>query len=89
MSKYTVDYFIRKFEAIPAKEWCRGRYTDSSGRHCVLGHLGVTRGHHTDEYRGLRELFTDGCIVLISDDPSGHPRDNILRALRALKKKAA
>lgn len=42
MSKYTVDYFIQKFEPIPDDKWTRGAIQDSiTGACCVLGHCGV------------------------------------------------
>lgn len=39
--KYTVDYFIEKFEAIPEKMWCRGQFVSGEKR-CANGHCGVT-----------------------------------------------
>lgn len=41
-TRYDVDYFIAKFEAIPEKAWktgCAGERGDD--RHCALGHCGV------------------------------------------------
>jgi hypothetical protein len=43
---YTVEYFIKKFEAIPENEWCEhsfSRYNNANMtvEHCVLGHCGI------------------------------------------------
>lgn len=38
-TKYTADYFIKKFSKIPSNQWCKGSYTNHLGQHCVLGHL--------------------------------------------------
>lgn len=36
---YTVDYFIKKFEAIPEDSWCTGQFVDHfSGQRCAQGH---------------------------------------------------
>jgi hypothetical protein len=44
---FSIDYFIKKFEAIPAKLWCQGTIKGlyiseyKQHQHCVLGHCGV------------------------------------------------
>lgn len=40
-TKYTVDYFIKKFEAIPTKQWCKGSFNNRESQHCALGHCGA------------------------------------------------
>lgn len=35
--EYTLDYFIKKFEAIPEEKWTTKSY-GSDGVHCALGH---------------------------------------------------
>lgn len=41
-SRYTVDYFIKKFEAIPDANWIVDTYYDwKTEACCVLGHCGV------------------------------------------------
>lgn len=37
--KYTVDYFIQKFQAIPEGKWCTGSW-EHLGRHCADGFCG-------------------------------------------------
>jgi hypothetical protein len=38
---YDVDYFIKKFEAIPEEKWCEGEFKDRFGACCVFGHCGL------------------------------------------------
>lgn len=52
--KYDVDYFLKKFDAIPEDDWCAGAFADSNGRHCAYGHCGVY------------EVKEEGCITEIS-----------------------
>lgn len=40
--KYNVDYFIKKFEAIPEEKWCIDDQNDDYGRHCAYGHCAHT-----------------------------------------------
>lgn len=39
MSKFNLDYFIRKFSRIPRNKWTKGTF-HSHGRSCALGHCG-------------------------------------------------
>jgi hypothetical protein len=100
-TKYTVDYFIKKFSAIPAKKWCTGYFKLGNG-HCALGHCGsVEYGsrayQHTDEGNaliGLTSRIGDNqyaCITTINDGldpnfPQKTPRGRVLAALRQVKK---
>jgi|SRR6185369_2141332 len=34
---YDIDYFIRKFEAIPEEKWIEGAQIDQQGNSCALG----------------------------------------------------
>jgi hypothetical protein len=110
MSTHSVDYFIKKFEAIPRELWCtgglRGRYIPEHYQHshCVLGHCGVKRmgdaSQLTPEAKSLFELFGASLKVIwkgsdmgpnwpkiysINDKHGGHPKDNVLKALKELK----
>lgn len=38
---YDVDYFIKKFEAIPEGMWICGDFSDGNGRHCAQGFCGM------------------------------------------------
>lgn len=68
--KYTVDYFIGKFTAIPEELWWEGDYQNplNSAQHCALGHCGARLKilpnslykygtEKTDESEALVELF--------------------------------
>lgn len=91
--KYGVDYFIKKFSAIPEELWMTGDFTDGT-RYCVLGHCGerddimVTR-----ESRALRLLFKTGPVVgpvFTNDDAielGPTPKTRVLAALRRIKEK--
>lgn len=35
---YDVDFFIKKFEAIPEEKWCRGDRQNDKGQRCAHGH---------------------------------------------------
>lgn len=54
--KYTVDYFIQKFEAIPEDNWITEKYSNDLGC-CALGWCGEKSFHYTDESRALDNLF--------------------------------
>lgn len=58
-NKYTVDYFINKFSAIPECRWAVGEYSNRLTRNkCALGHCGVTEPRlHTLEADELQDLF--------------------------------
>lgn len=36
--EYTIDFFIKKFEAIPDANWTTGVYKDFCGNKCAIGH---------------------------------------------------
>lgn len=60
-TKFTADHFIRKFHRIPDNLWGTGSFTDSIGRHCALGHCGMSQGsdgraRYTVEGYALRQL---------------------------------
>ena len=53
---FTVEYFIKKFEAIPEEKWCMGRITDDQGRHCAMGHC-LEKGTVSEELLALGRIF--------------------------------
>ena len=74
MEKYTVDYFINKFEAIPEEKWFSGSYHNvTMERFCALGHCGMRRSMGAmicagnDETNSLDFLFK-----IISKDGDTH-----------------
>lgn len=101
MPNYDVDYFIKKFEAIPEEDWCRRVYTDGEGKHCALGFCGSKVGRvndytgdiHTEEGENLRRLLLPvGGVTVINDYTEGRfyqetPKQRVLAALRYLKDK--
>ena len=50
--EYTLDYFIKKFEAIPENHWFVGSLTNGS-QYCALGHCG---GYYTEEAKALDSI---------------------------------
>lgn len=93
--KYTVDYFIKKFNAIPAKEWCTGKFNNSLGQKCVLGHCGLTDYRQfSHESTALYDIFSKGGLLTIEVNDRKYkglktPKGRILRALRDIKKMRA
>jgi hypothetical protein len=95
-TKYDVDYFIKKFEAIPEENWTSGVFERSDGSRCALGHCGRLDGCDTpeanaldtllsgDEYGGLTPWIND---VLSDLHPQPTPKQRILAALRDIKAK--
>lgn len=82
-----LEYFITKFEAIPAEQWCGGSLKDESGACCVMGHCGVTStpGYSwtpSPEIFALAravDLPWDGLWQI--NDVGGSPRKNVLQCL--------
>lgn len=94
--KYTVDYFIKKFKAIPSNKWTTGQYKKAN-KYCAYGHCGFklnSGGHeiYTDEGTALYELFNrynllihevnDGDVKKYSQK---NPKARILAALKDIK----
>ena len=90
MTEYDVDYFIAKFEAIPAESWCMGVY-QMGMQHCVFGHCGVEMTAPTREGDSLYRLFGYSKAVMVNDDVDNYselgddPRERILNALYLIK----
>lgn len=63
MKKYTVDYFLRKFDAIPDDKWAVSVFT-KSGKSCALGHCGVTLKNNTREGTALSSIFSNWCMLV-------------------------
>jgi len=56
-TNYNVDYFIKKFEAIPESKWCTA-WISRDDKHCASGHCGITNYYDLNpEVKGLIELF--------------------------------
>jgi hypothetical protein len=94
--KYTVDYFIEKFEGIPSAKWCTDAYIDPDGRCCAIGHCGQRRAfHRTAEAKALANLFSRHIaysVPHVNDvEYMGKPtpKQRVLAALRDIKAKLA
>lgn len=92
--KYNIDYFIKKFTAIPEGKWCTGMYLNDNDQSCALGHCGVryteSCGYNkTDEANALITIFgRSGKVININDfelELGNTPRTRILRALKEKK----
>lgn len=59
---YDVNYFIKKFEAIPEKFWVAGTQHGGNGTHCALGHCatgeGIYDGQDTPEGLALNQILS-------------------------------
>jgi hypothetical protein len=59
--KYNVDYFIKKFEAIPEEKWATQDFSNGD-RHCANGHCGVywhgASINQTPESRSLQKVLS-------------------------------
>jgi len=93
MSKFTVDYFIKKFKKIPSNKWHVGNYHNvEETKFCALGHCNMHK-RNTREGVALLKLF--GCtwqfeVAEINDGGKKKylqktPRSRILAALQDVK----
>jgi hypothetical protein len=87
-TKFTVDYFINKFNAISEDLWIQNVYSRGY-RHCALGHCKLDVGIHSDEADALED-FLDNRTAEINDNrhehyTQGHPKERILAALNDVK----
>ncbi len=93
MKKYSVDWFIKEFEKIPASKWIVGSLKDSYGNCCAIGHCVYTLKNAGNANTKLMLLFAknlDRGPMMINDN--GYkglktPKGRILRALKDIKKK--
>lgn len=94
-SKYTVDYFISKFNAIPANCWTKYNYINILGQRCVHGFCGKTGIADTPESTALYDLFffkLETHPAFVNDGTCPHarllgstPKERILNALELIK----
>lgn len=79
--KYTVDYFIKKFEAIPEDKWYVGKFFGPEERCCAVGHCALPGNYklhpfQTPEGLALMTLFqTYKMSVYSTNDGEGELRD--------------
>lgn len=95
---YTVDFFIKKFEAIPEERWCGDGaiHKWQSDQHCAFGHCGA-QGAACEEGNALHNLVLDNLknifngVAGINDGQVQRyqqptPKQRILAALYDIKK---
>jgi Zn-finger protein len=87
---YTVDYFIKKFEAIPEDQWGTGKYVSENNRMCALGFCGVRPCENTEEGDDL-SVLSNNMIHFINDGKDYHytestPKQRVLAYLYNVKK---
>lgn len=95
--RYTVDYFIKFFSAIPEEKWCKGELVLESGARCALGHLCGRDAYRSHSRRklALAKLFdpsvtvacsirTDAAIYSVND-AGFNPKQSILNRLNEIK----
>ena len=91
--KFTKEYFIAKFEAIPENEWNVGDYVNpiDPSRKCALGHCGAVHASIVNEesFALINLLAEHDGVVSINDEksdqhPQPTPKQRILAALRDL-----
>jgi len=58
---YNIDYFLKKFDAIPEDKWIIAYLQDpiDQDKHCALGHCGVRNNYNitTEESIALMKIF--------------------------------
>lgn len=70
--QYTVDYFIKKFEAIPEDKWLTRSYEDPfSGKKCALGHCGLTFSEESKQKFGSAYGEEFAALQIIFDGKAG------------------
>lgn len=94
MENYDVDYFIKKFEAIPEERWCTGYYhKEDRTKFCALGHCGrFVSDADSIESLALRRVFHPAVVSIINDNGNirysqATPKQRILAALYDIKAK--
>lgn len=94
---YTVDYFIKKFEAIPDNKWVTGHFMQEDGKRCAIGHCVGPE----NQLPALIMLFNNNItasVVQVNDMgrayhngpilyPQPTPKERILAALYDIKAK--
>lgn len=100
MSKYDIDYFIAKVEALEEKDFNRGAMKEViNGKECrcMMGHCEAVDWKHTEESLALTKLIdpnikkevgqdVDEVVININDDfPNGGIREGWLQKLKSIK----
>jgi hypothetical protein len=91
-NKFTVDYFIDKFERLPDSEWCTGTLYNGRGQKCAVGHCPYSDEYKFEEREALWTLFK-AILVMPAQVNDAHspkyqqpsPKARVLAALRDIK----
>lgn len=92
MTKFEVNYYINKFEAIPEDKWCEGVFNNKD-QYCALGHCGANQTkRRNDESDALCDLFNFKLNTFVGRVNDGRdprfqqdtPKQRILAALRSI-----
>ncbi len=91
--KYTTDYYLKKFKAIPANKWVTRNFESSDGkRKCAFGWCNALENPEGFEPRTLFKLFNKNglCVEKVNDGKDQHfkqkgPRARIIAALNWIK----
>ena len=84
-TNYNVDYFIKKFEAIPESKWCTQKIDNGNGQYWALGHCdGWGEFDSLSELLGGKAALTNNGNNPIYQQPT--PKQRILAALYDIKK---
>lgn len=89
---YTVDYFIKKFTAIPDEKWCVGHYINFDGQCCAKGLCGdredINSPPEASALEGCFPAHISVCDVNdgeLAEYQQATPRARILAALNDIK----
>lgn len=63
---YTLDHFIKKFEAIPETQWIVGNWSDGNDGHCAAGHCKQSDAHHSPEVSELGDILRQLPVTIIA-----------------------
>lgn len=95
METYDVDFFLKKFEAIPENMWHTHSYSNATKtKFCAFGHCGVTDRGNSMSF-SMDVMFYKELKVHVShvndgreiNYPQPTPKQRILAALRDIKAK--
>lgn len=99
-TKYDLQYFIRRFEAIPHRMWGVGKFHPTTFSACARGHCRPERMATCFSYSGVERALLElaGDIAEVNNGapenylgvqlpyPQRHPKDRVLAYLRDLQK---
>jgi hypothetical protein len=92
-TEYTVEYFIKKFQAIPEDLWMTGQL-QKDGKRCAFGHCDPIQGYMCKEGLALSKALQKPTLSIALINDGGHvsykqptAKQRILAALYDIKAK--